>query len=241
MVFPIGAQVWELAADHLDRLPGKSLIDGLVHKRSMANDDQAAGANQPHDSEEGRREKTDRNRNYIQSRVQLRSGEAVLSNLEITAIKLADEPHTGNDEDDVEEQPRVGEQGVDAKHDEHDGIVAGEVAQVVVDAGLHLGEVLGLGEALEIEELGERAQVREAVSDRARTEVLETLAHVEARRQDVYGDLNSRHCGCCVGRVDEVVVGSRTAFRVPKLVLRESKNGFEQRKRVSVEVAVGGL
>lgn len=213
MVFPIGAQIWELAADHLDRLPGKSLIDGLVHKRSMANDDQAAGANQPHDSEEGRREKTDRDGNDVQSRVQLRSGEAVLANLEITAVELADEPHAGNDEDDVEEQPRVGEQGVDAEHHEHDGIIAGEVAQVVVDAGLHLGKVLGLGEALEIEELGERAQVREAVSNRARTEVLETLAHVEARRQDVYGNRNSRHCDC-VRRVGEVV-GSRTAFRVP--------------------------
>lgn len=133
----------------------------------MANDDQAAGANQPHDSEEGRREKTDRDRNDVQSRVQLRSGEAVLANLKITAVELANEPHAGNDEDNVKEQPRVSEQGVDAEHHEHDSIVAGEVAQVIVDAGLHLGEVFGLGEALDIEELRERAQVREAVRNRA--------------------------------------------------------------------------
>lgn len=52
MVFPIGAQIRELAADHLDRLPGKSLIDRLVHKSSVANDDNAASTNQPKDSGE---------------------------------------------------------------------------------------------------------------------------------------------------------------------------------------------
>lgn len=229
MVFPIGAQIWELAADHLDRLPGKSLIDGLVHKRSMTNDDQAAGANQPHNSEEGRREKTDRDSNDVQSRVQLRCSEAVLADFEVTAVELADEPHAGNDEDDVEEQPRVGEQSIDTEHHEHDGIVAGEVAKVVVDAGLHFGKVFGLGEALEVEELGERTQVREAISNRARTEVLETLAHVEARRQDVYGDLNSRHCDC-VCREGEVVGVVVRCLEVPKLVLREARMGLRKGK-----------
>lgn len=38
MVFPIGAQIWELAADHLDRLPGKSLIDRLVHETCVTLD-----------------------------------------------------------------------------------------------------------------------------------------------------------------------------------------------------------
>jgi hypothetical protein len=32
VVFPIRAQIWEIAADHLDRLPGKSLIDRFVHE-----------------------------------------------------------------------------------------------------------------------------------------------------------------------------------------------------------------
>jgi hypothetical protein len=32
VVFPMGAQLWEIAADHLDRLPGKSLIDRFVHE-----------------------------------------------------------------------------------------------------------------------------------------------------------------------------------------------------------------
>lgn len=41
MVFPMGARIWELAADHLDRLPGKSLIDGLFHKSGVAENDHA--------------------------------------------------------------------------------------------------------------------------------------------------------------------------------------------------------
>lgn len=37
-VFPMGAQVWEIAADRLDCLPGKSLIDRFVHEGGMAQD-----------------------------------------------------------------------------------------------------------------------------------------------------------------------------------------------------------
>lgn len=32
MVFPIGAYRMEFAADHLDRLLGKSILDGSIHE-----------------------------------------------------------------------------------------------------------------------------------------------------------------------------------------------------------------
>lgn len=48
-VFPMGAQVWEIAADRLDCLPGKSLIDWFVHERGMAQDGDSRCSNEPQD------------------------------------------------------------------------------------------------------------------------------------------------------------------------------------------------
>jgi hypothetical protein len=52
MVFPMGAQIRELAADHLDRLPGKSLIDGFFQKCGVTEDGHARSANQPQEGRE---------------------------------------------------------------------------------------------------------------------------------------------------------------------------------------------
>ena len=79
-----------------------------------------------------------------QSGVELRSGGAEVANLDIATLEFADTVHTTDDEEDVEGQQPVCEQGVDAQHDEEDGIVAGEVAKVVVDAVLDFAKVLGL-------------------------------------------------------------------------------------------------
>jgi hypothetical protein len=54
----------------------------------------------------------------------LRGGEAILANLEVLSVKLADCPHAHRDKDDIEEQDQVGEQGVDGEHNEDNGIVA---------------------------------------------------------------------------------------------------------------------
>lgn len=162
MVFPIGACVWELAADHLDRLPGKSLLQWLIQQRCVAENDNAAGANQPHDGAEGRRNQTNRDRNDVQTGVQLGGCEASLSDFEVLAVELANDVHAGNNEDDVEQEPGVGEEGIDAEHHENDGIVAGEVTQVEIDARLDLSEVLRLRHALDVEELRDRAEVGKA-------------------------------------------------------------------------------
>ena len=196
MVFPFGAQIWELAADHLDRLPGKSLIDRLVHESSMANDDHAAGANQPHECAERRSNEPYRDRDDIEGSVELRGGEALLPNLEIATLKPADQEHAHGDKDDVEQEPDVGEQSVKEEHHKDDGIVAREVAQIVVDAGLGFAEVGGLGEALHVEELGNGSQIGEPARNGARAEARKAVLDVQAGRQDVDGNLYPGHLGC---------------------------------------------
>lgn len=214
MVFPIGAQIWELAADHLDRLPGKSLIDRLVHETRVTlmavskgkaaqcclgsatyKNTRAARSNEPEQGRERRGNKTDGNADNQQTSPELRGGRPERSDLEVASVQLADAEHARHHKDDIKEQQPVGQQGVDAEHEEDDGIVAGEVAQVVVDAGLHLAKVGRLGQALEVEELGDGAQVGEAAAQRSRAQALEALSQVEAGRDEVEGDLDARHFG----------------------------------------------
>lgn len=153
MVFPIGAQIWELAADHLDRLPGKSLIDGLIHERSVAENGHARCANEPHKGREGRGNQTQWNGDDEQTRVELRGCGTKGADFEIAAVEAADDKHAENDEDDVEEKEPVGQESVDAQHGKDDSIVGGVMAEIVVDAGLGLAKVGGLGETLEVEKL----------------------------------------------------------------------------------------
>lgn len=141
-----------------------------------------------------------------QSGVQLRSGGAEVANLDVATLELADTVHTTNDEEDVESQEPVCEQGVDAQHDEEDGIVAGEVAKVVVDAVLYFAKVLGLGDLLEVEELGDRLQVGEAGTDGLRADTVKATLQVESRRDGIDGKID-RHFdeGCEVERVSKSV------------------------------------
>lgn len=73
---------------------------------------------------------------------------------QVAAVELADCPHSADDEEDQEEETEVGEEGIDAKHDEDGRIIAAEMTQVVVDTGLGFAKVLRFRNALEIEELG---------------------------------------------------------------------------------------
>lgn len=142
----------------------------------MSKNDHTAGANQPHNGADGRGNQADGDGDDIETRVELGRGNAGLTNLEICAVESANQVHTSDNEDDVKEEPRVGKEGIDAKHDKDDSIVAGEVAQVVVDARLGLGEVGRLGHTLDVEELGDRAEVREAVGHRGAAKARETIA-----------------------------------------------------------------
>ena len=128
----------------------------------MADNGDAGGANEPQNSGEGRRPQSKRDGDDGQGGVKLRGGGAPRAHLEIVAFELANSVHASNDEDDDKEKQQVSEQAVDAEHGEDGSIVAGEVAQVVVDAALGLAKVGGLGDALEVEELANGAQVGEA-------------------------------------------------------------------------------
>lgn len=72
VVFPFGAGDKEFAADHLDRLLGKSILDWFFHQRCMAQHRHARSANQPQHSGEGRRPQAQRHRDNEQGSVQLR-------------------------------------------------------------------------------------------------------------------------------------------------------------------------
>lgn len=160
----------------------------------MTENGHASSTNQPEQGREWRGNQTQGNGDDEQTRVQLRRRGAESANFEIAAVQASDEPHADNNEDDVEEQEPVGEESVQAQHAKDDGVVAGEVAEVVVDTRLHLTEVGRLGESLEVEELGDGSQVGESSGQGTRSEAREPVSKVQTRRQGVNGNLDTSHC-----------------------------------------------
>lgn len=69
-----------------------------------------------------------------QASVQLASCGRECADREVLSCKLANAPHAADHEEDDEEECEVGDQAVDEEHDKDDGVVAREVAQVVVHA-----------------------------------------------------------------------------------------------------------
>lgn len=118
----------------------------------------------------------------------MRSSCAEGRELEIIALELADAEHSADNEADDEEQEQVCQQAVDAEHDKNSGIVAGEVAQVVVYTALDFTKVGGLGNALDIEELGDGPQVGKARGDGGAAQTVEAAREVHSRRQGVDRD-----------------------------------------------------
>lgn len=169
-------------------------MDGCLGNATYKNT-RAARSNEPEQGRERRGNETDGDADNQETRPELRGGGPEGSNLEIAPVQLADAEHARHHKDDIKEEQPVGQQSVDAEHEEDDGIVAGEVAQVVVDARLHLAKVGGLGQALEVEELGDGPQVGEATAQRSGAQALEALSQVEAGRDEVEGDLDARHFG----------------------------------------------
>lgn len=123
----------------------------------MAQDRDTGSTDEPENSSEGRGPETKRDGDAEQTSVELRCSGAQAADLQVCALELANAIHAANDEEDDEQEQEVGEEAVDAEHDEDDGIIAGEVAQVVVDPALDFGEIGRLGDALKVEELGDRS------------------------------------------------------------------------------------
>jgi len=110
------------------------------------------------------------------------------ANIEILTTELADAPHATDNEDNDKEECQVCEQAVDEEHEEDDGIVAGEVAQIVGGPVLSFSKASGFGEEAEVEEFAKWLEVREAGRDGGLTSFIEATGEVEARRQRVYWD-----------------------------------------------------
>lgn len=110
----------------------------------MTDNADTRGTNEPESRAEGVGEDGKRYGDDDQTGVELGSSGAESANLNITTLEFADTIHTTNDEENDESQEPVGDQGVDAQHNEEDGIVAREVTKVVVDAVLNFAEVLRL-------------------------------------------------------------------------------------------------
>ena len=162
----------------------------------MADNSDTRGTDQPKHSRERRGEQPKRDGDDGKRGVELRGGCAPGANLEIVAFELADAVHANDDEDDNKEQQQVGEQAVDAEHSKDRSIVAGEVAQVVVDAALRLTEVGRLRDALEVEELADRAQIGKARRDGGGAQAVEASLEVHPGGQGGDGDVEARHGGC---------------------------------------------
>lgn len=226
VVFPIGAYRKELAADHLDRLLGKSILNWFVHHRGVAKDGHTGSTNQPQDGRDGGCQEAHGHRDTEQGRVQLGSVETPEAQVQVATVQLANSPETGADEDNEEHQSPVGQQAVDAEHDKDDGIVAREVAEVVVDATLDFTKVGGLGQALEVKEFRDRAQVGESGAHGLAADAVESIA--EPRGDRVDGDLDGHG-----GRLGvEVKVGDRN--NEDKGVKGKSGNPKKVEVRVSV-------
>lgn len=183
----------------------------------MAQNGDTGGSNEPENGAEWGSPEAERNADDQKGRVELGSGRAPAAKLQVVALELANPVHAANEQQDDEEQGQVGDQAVDDEHGENGCIVAREVAEVVVDAALHLAEVGWLGDALHVEELGDGAQVREPAGERLRLQAVEATGEVQPGRQRVNGDAESRHevrlvCGLRRGLrrgvgLDQVLLG----------------------------------
>ena len=189
VVFPIGAYRKELAADHLDRLLGKSILDWFIHECSVTKDSHTSCANEPEGGSKGGSPETQRHGDTQQRSVELRGIEATEADIQIPTTQLVNPVETAGDQDDNKEENEVGQQAVDAQHHKDHGIVAGEVRQVVVDSALHLTKVGRLGYALHVEELGDGAQVGKASGQGLAADVVEAITKTRSDRVD--GNLNS--------------------------------------------------
>ena len=118
----------------------------------MAEDGDSTRADEPKHGRDGRGDQDERDSDDEKAGVKLRGRGAQEAEVKILTLEHTDAPDAADDEDDDEEEAQVGEQAVDAEHDEEGGIVAAEIAKVVVDAALGLAKVCRLGDALEVEE-----------------------------------------------------------------------------------------
>lgn len=159
----------------------------------MAENGDAGGANQPQKCGDGRSNESPRHCNADQASVKLGSGGTEGAYDQIVSTQLADSPHATGDKNDVEEKPQVGEQAVDTEHDENNGIVGGEVGEIVIDATLDLDEVVGLGKSLDVQEFGDGFDVGKSRGDRLGTNTAEAIREVQARGDGVERDANSGH------------------------------------------------
>lgn len=132
----------------------------------MAQNGDTGGSDEPEDSAEGGSPETERNADDQESGVELGSSGPEAGNLEVVTLELADSVHTANEHEDDKEQGKISEQAVDDEHGKDGCVIAREVAQIVVDPALHLAKVGGLGDALDIEELGDGAQVGKSAGKR---------------------------------------------------------------------------
>ena len=158
----------------------------------MAADRHARRTDEPQHRRDRRGPESQRDRDTHESGIKLGGIQLGKPQVEIAAFQLSDPVETAGDQDDDEQQDGVCQQTVDAEHHKNHGIVAGKVAQVVVDTALGLTEVGGFGQTLEIQELRNRPEVGETRSEGLRADAVEPVA--ESRGERVEGDLDWTHC-----------------------------------------------
>lgn len=75
------------------------------------------------------------------------------SNLKVSSIELADSVDTTGDKNNQDHQVGVCEDGIEGEEDKDEGIVGGEVGEVVGYSGLSFTQGCWLGDSLEVEKV----------------------------------------------------------------------------------------
>ena len=194
MVFPIKANLLEFAADHLDRLLGKSCIDRFVHERCVTKRSHTDSTDQPQGGCNRGSPDEDWYSDDEQSRIQLGSCKSSKAQLELPPIQFFDSKEPDAHEDHVEQQCKVGKQAVDCEHQGYREIVAREVREIVIDSALDFSEIGRLGEAFEVKELGDGLEVSKSGRQRLGPYPFKAGSEIEARGQSLKRDVDSRHC-----------------------------------------------
>lgn len=181
----------------LDRLLGKSTLDGLVHESGMSDNSGTRSADEPENGGDGRGDEAQGDSDTNEGGVELgggsldgacraqsvgrlkEGGSAEPTNMEVLATKPSDSKHAAHDQGDDKEEGQVRQERVDAEHDKDHGIVAGKVRKVVGAAALDLAKVGGLRDTLEVEEFSDGTDVGEAICERhAASSLLCSRCHV---------------------------------------------------------------
>jgi hypothetical protein len=129
----------------------------------MAKDEETRRANNPKHSADRRGEESKGNGDNHETSVKLGGSKSREAKVEVRSSKKRNSVQTKENKTDNKQQQPVGEERIERKETENDGIVGAEVSQVEVDSSLSFAPGRGLGNSSEIEEVGGGLEIGKSV------------------------------------------------------------------------------